>query len=226
MVYKVLKIKGLIGYQDALDLQMQMFHLVQQRIFDGILLILEHKPVITMGIRTNQENLLVTNELLQERGVELYPTDRGGDITFHGPGQIVAYPILHFRDFGLRLSDYMHHLEAVIVDTLQQHNIVAETKDAFPGVWVNNTKICAIGVRAKQFITYHGLAFNVNTDKSYFNLINPCGITDYQVSTMADFVDAPNIEQLKDDVIHSFETVFQVSFEQTTLDKLKHHLQL
>ena len=163
---------------------------------------------------------MVSESFLEKQGVELYKTDRGGDITFHGPGQIVAYPILRFKDFKLRLADYMHYLEKVIIDTLSTYDIKAYNKDAFPGVWVDDTKICAIGVRAKKFITYHGLAFNVNVDKNYFKLINPCGITEYKISAMNDFLDNPDIEKIKDEVIKSFNKVFNITFEEISLDAL------
>lgn len=221
MSFKVIKINGLIGYKEALDIQMEMFDLVERKVYDGVLLILEHKPVLTMGIRTEEKNLLVSETYLNEQGVELYKSDRGGDITFHGPGQIVAYPILRFRDFKIKLSGYMHYLENCIIDTLSTYGVEAYNRDEFPGVWVNETKICAIGVRVKKFITYHGLAFNVNTDKNYFNLINPCGITEYQVSCMNEFVDNPNIEDVKDEVIKSFNKVFGVTFEETTLEDIR-----
>ena len=224
MAFKVIKIDKQIGYQEALDIQMEMFKLVEDNIYEGVLLILEHKPVLTMGIRTEEKNLLVSETYLNQQGVELYKSDRGGDITFHGPGQIVAYPILRFRDFKIKLSGYMHYLENVIKETLKTHNIEAYNRPEFPGVWVKETKICAIGVRVKKFITYHGLAFNVNTDKNYFNLINPCGITEYQVSCMNEFVDNPDIEEIKEDVIESFNKIFGVTFESTTLEEIKRDL--
>ena len=220
MNYKVVKIEGLLSYQDGLDLQAKIFDLVDQNKVDGVLLILEHTPVLTMGIRTEQANLLVSEEYLKQQGVELYKTDRGGDITFHGPGQIVAYPILRFRKFGLKLSEYMHTLENVIIDTLGDYNIDAYNKPEFPGVWVKNEKICAIGVRAKKFIVYHGLAFNVVVNKNYFNLINPCGITEYQICSMNDMKDNPDIEEVKDQVIKNFNNQFGVTFEPISLQEL------
>lgn len=210
MVFKLFKIQEQIGYQEALDLQMKVFDMVDNNEIDGGLIVLEHKPVLTMGIRTENENLLVSEEYLKSQGVELYKTDRGGDITFHGPGQIVLYPILRFRDFKLKLSDYMHKLEDVVIDTLDKYGIEATKKPEFPGVWVNDTKICAIGVRAKKFIVYHGLAFNIKTDKEYFNLINPCGITEFNVSTMEDFYQNPDIEEVKDSILESFGKVFKI----------------
>lgn len=213
MAYKVIRIPGLISYKDALELQMKAFDLVDKNIIEGALFILEHKPVLTMGIRTDNNNLLVSEEYLSSQGVELYKTDRGGDITFHGPGQIVAYPILRFREFKLKLSDYMHKLEDCVIGTLQSYNITGGKRDEFPGVWVDDTKICAIGVRAKKFIVYHGLAFNINTDKKYFNLINPCGITKFKVSSMNDFYNNPNIDEVKERLVQNFSKQFGVTFE-------------
>ena len=213
MAYRLVRMNQPMEYQAALDLQMKLFQQVSNNEIDGALIILEHTPVLTMGIRTEQANLLVSEEYLNNHGVALFQTDRGGDITFHGPGQIVAYPILRFRDFQLKLSEYMHRLEDVIIQTLKHYDVDATRRAEFPGVWVDNSKICAIGVRAKQFIAYHGLAFNVTTDKRYFNLINPCGITEYPISCLNDFVQNPNIEQVKDTVISSFQTVFGVTFE-------------
>jgi lipoyl(octanoyl) transferase len=173
MNYIVVKLNEKISYSDGLELQHKVYDLVENDVYDGVLLILEHKHVLSMGIRSNYDNLLVSKELLKEKDVELYETDRGGDITYHGPGQIVAYPIVKLKKLKLRLSDYMHNLEKVVIDTLSTHNLNAYQRDDYPGVWIDNTKICAIGVRARKYITYHGLAYNVATDKSYFNLINP-----------------------------------------------------
>jgi lipoyl(octanoyl) transferase len=220
MSHKVINLPGLISYQEGLDIQKHLFDLVETNKYDGFLVILEHRPVLTMGIRTDIQNLLVTKDYLDSQGIELYETDRGGDITFHGPGQIVAYPIVRYRELGFRLSDYMHALETVIINTINEQGIKAYSKSEFPGVWVDNTKICAIGVRAKKYITTHGLAFNVTTDLSYFNVINPCGITEYQVSKLEDFLPNPDIEVLKNTIIKNFEQIFDVRFEEETLDNI------
>ena len=220
MNYKVVRINEKISYGDALNLQHKVFDLVEEGKYDGVLLILEHKHVLSMGIRSNYDNLLVTKQMLEDKDVEFYETDRGGDITYHGPGQIIAYPIFKLKSFNLRLSDYMHNLEKVVIDTLSTHGLEAYQRKEFPGVWVDNTKICAIGVRARKYITYHGLAYNVTTDKSYFNLINPCGITDFKVSSLEDFVDDIDIEKEKEVIINSFIKVFNIQFEEITLGEL------
>jgi len=220
MNYKVVKISKQLSYKDGLELQQKVFDLVQNDVYDGVILILEHKHVLSMGIRSNYENLLVSEQLLKEKDVELFKTDRGGDITYHGPGQIVAYPIMKLKKLNLRLSDYMHNLENVIIETLSTHNLEAYQRKEYPGVWINDTKICAIGVRVRKYITYHGLAYNVTTDKSYFNLINPCGITDFRVSSLEDFIENIDIEKEKDEVINSFSKVFGIEFNNITLDEL------
>ena len=172
MSYKVVKIKEHISYKDALELQLKLYKDVEDGIYDGVILVLEHKPVLTMGIRTDAENLLVSEEHLKSQGVELYRSDRGGDITFHGPGQIVVYPIFNLKNMGLKLKTYMHNLELAIMDMLSGYAIEAHQRDEYPGVWIDDTKVCAIGVRVRKYITYHGLAINITTDKNYFNLIN------------------------------------------------------
>lgn len=220
MSYKVINLPGYISYQQGLNIQKQLFHLVETNAYDGFLVLLEHSPVLTMGIQTEKENLLVSKDYLDTHGIDLFETDRGGDITFHGPGQIVAYPIVKYRELGFRLSEYMHTLEKVIINTIKNHGIKAYAKPEFPGVWVDETKICAIRVRAKKYITTHGLACNVTTDMSNFNVINPCGITEYRVSKLEDFIPNPNLVELKQEVITNFEQLFGVTFDPISLQDL------
>ena len=221
MSYKVIKIKDYISYTDALELQLKLYKDVEDGLFEGIILVLEHKPVLTMGIRTDAKNLLVSEEYLTSQGVELYRSDRGGDITFHGPGQIVVYPIFNLKKMGLKLKDYMHNLELSIMDMLGKYGITAHQRNEYPGVWIEDTKVCAIGVKVRKFITYHGLAINITTDKNYFNLINPCGITNFKVSSMKDFVEDVNIETVKDQIITSFETIYNIKTELVEISDIK-----
>lgn len=221
MNYKVIRINNTVSYGDGLDLQHKVFDLIEKDIYDGVLLLLEHKHVLTMGIRTDYKNLLVTEQFLKDKGVELFEIDRGGDITYHGPGQIIGYFIVKLKKLNLRLSDYMHNLEKVVIDTLASYDLKAYQREDYPGVWVDNTKICAIGVRAKKYITYHGLAFNVNTDKSFFNLINPCGITDFKVSSLDDFIKSIDIDKVKDKLIKSYEMIFDIKLDEISLEKIQ-----
>lgn len=168
---------GLIGYQEALTLQ---YALVEQRQRDEIpdtLLLLEHRPVITLGKRGEESDLLIPREELADRGVEIAYIDRGGQATYHGPGQLVGYPIIDLQNHERRLKRFVHNLEAVIIEVLaDSYGIAAHARDDYVGVWVGSRKIAAIGISVHRKITMHGFALNVDTDLDYFSLIVPCGI--------------------------------------------------
>lgn len=153
-------------------------------------LLCEHPPVFTLGKSGAMENLLVNNTYLQEKGISFFKTNRGGDITFHGPGQIVGYPILDLELLKPDIVLYMRNLEEVIIKTLAEYGIQGERSEGETGVWIDTAiphkarKICAMGVRTSRWVTMHGFALNVNTDLSYFELIIPCGIHNKQVTSM------------------------------------------
>ncbi len=180
---------GLMPYRPAWDLQLQLHErvLTQRPGYTyGAIMLVEHPPVVTIGRHPNaQQNLLATPKLLAARGVELVETDRGGDITFHGPGQLVAYPIIPLNHYNLNLHSYLRLLEEVIIQTLAHFQIPAERSQGATGVWTNDpqthapdglAKICAIGIKLRRWVTFHGIALNVSTDLTYFDLINPCGL--------------------------------------------------
>jgi lipoyl(octanoyl) transferase len=154
------------------------------------LLFVEHPPVFTLGRSGNISNVLLSQELLQRNGIEFFQTNRGGDITFHGPEQIVGYPILDLEKYGTDIGKYMRNLEEVIILTLAEYGIRGQRSAGETGVWIDpevkgrERKICALGIRCSRWITMHGFALNVNTDLSYFNFIIPCGIQGKQVSSM------------------------------------------
>lgn len=185
---------GNISYKEAWDYQENLFNeLLQAKrddvISDNYLLFCEHPPVFTLGKSGAESNLLMTQEFLHQKGIEYYKSNRGGDITFHGPGQIVGYPILDLEQFNMGVKQYIHALEEVIIKTLQDYNIASERLDGSTGVWLdtkgkNPRKICAIGVKASRYVTMHGFAFNINTDMNYYSYINPCGITDKTVTSL------------------------------------------
>jgi lipoyl(octanoyl) transferase len=171
---------GLTPYRQAWAIQEEEHARVAAGGAQTILLV-EHPPVITFGRRPGQaHHLLASPDELSRRGVEVVESDRGGDVTFHGPGQIVAYPIIRLADHHLSVSAYVHRLEAVVIQTLAEIGISAQLDPAAIGVWTKDgpqlAKICAIGVRIRRGVTLHGLALNVETDLDYFNLINPCGL--------------------------------------------------
>ena len=187
---------GLIPYKNAWDYQEALYsELMKKKLdgekhFPGYLLFCEHPPVFTLGKSGSRENLLINEKMLAERGIEFYHINRGGDITFHGPGQIVGYPILDLEQLGLGIKGYIEKLEGSVIRALGDYGIVAGRLDGATGVWLepesalNARKICAIGVKAGRYITMHGFAFNVNTDLSYYQYINPCGFVDKGITSM------------------------------------------
>ncbi len=155
----------------------------------GYLLFVEHPPVYTLGKNGEMHNLLLSSTQLADKKVSFYQTNRGGDITFHGPGQLVGYPILDLENFGMGLRQYIYSVEEAIIRTLAQYEITSSRDPKATGVWLDvglptARKICAIGVKSSRFVTMHGFALNVNTDLDYFRYINPCGFIDKGVTSM------------------------------------------
>jgi lipoyl(octanoyl) transferase len=156
----------------------------------GTLIFVEHPHVYTLGKSGSENNLLIDHIQLQTKDAKFYKTDRGGDITYHGPGQIVGYPIFDLEKIKVSLKEYIHRLEEAIIMTVSHFGISGSRLDGATGVWLDTEKksrarkICAIGVRASRYVTMHGFAFNVNTDLTYFNYINPCGFTDKGVTSL------------------------------------------
>lgn len=179
------------------------------------LLFVEHPHVYTLGRSGSDNNLLMNNVQLKARNASFYRINRGGDITYHGPGQIVGYPILDLEEFGLTLKAYIHKIEEVIILTLHEYGIEAGRLEGASGVWINGQarKICAIGVKASRFITMHGFAFNINTDLDYFNYINPCGYTDKGVTSLAkELGEKQDFEGAKLIVKENFERIFGINW--------------
>jgi lipoyl(octanoyl) transferase len=179
------------------------------------LLFVEHLPVFTLGKSGNMNNVLLSEERLKEKGIGFFRTNRGGDITFHGPQQIVGYPILDLEKFDTDIGHYLRNLEEVMILTLKDYGIRAGRSRGETGVWIDadingkERKICAIGVRCSRWITMHGFAFNINTDLNYFNYIIPCGIQHKQVTSLKKELGAEvNYEEAKKKVKRNFEIVF------------------
>ncbi|MCT4664889.1 MAG: lipoyl(octanoyl) transferase LipB [Flavobacteriales bacterium] len=193
---------GKIEYQEAWDLQEKLFKEIvdqksanrklpteQQKPTPGHLLLCEHPHVYTLGKSGHLNHLLINNEQLKEAGATFFKINRGGDITYHGPGQIVIYPIIDLDNYFTDIHKYLRFLEEAVIQTLADYGISAERSEGETGVWLdvgtlNARKICAMGVRASRWVTMHGLAFNINTDLKYFNNIIPCGITDKAVTSL------------------------------------------
>lgn len=184
---------GRIGYAEGLELQKQ---LVEQRKAGEIpdqLLLLEHPPVITLGVKTrnNQTNIVATPEALANEGVSVYETGRGGDVTYHGPGQLVGYPIIDLKPDRCDVHKYVRDIEEVVIRAAAAFGVEADRMPGLTGAWVGNEKLAAIGVRISKWVTSHGFAFNVNTALNHFDFIVPCGITDKGVTSLQKLLGRP-----------------------------------
>jgi lipoyl(octanoyl) transferase len=168
---------GRLDYPAALDLQRRLVAQRKAGTIPDQLVLLEHPHTITLGRNGHMENLLAADELLRAAGIEFHPTDRGGDITYHGPGQLVGYPILDLQQWKRDVGAYVRAIEQTIIDTLADFDIPAGRIPKLTGVWVDGQKIAAIGVHISRWVTSHGFALNVHTDLSYFRYIIPCGLT-------------------------------------------------
>ncbi len=175
---------GLIDYQKAWDLQHQLWSKRVEEELPDLLLILEHPHVITLGRRGNRQHLLVSREVLEEMKIPLFQVERGGDVTYHGPGQMVVYPILDLKEYGYRLIRYIGQLEEVILRVLKDFGIEGKRDPLNRGVWVNGEKIASVGVTIKRWVSFHGFSLNYETDLKYFELINPCGLEGKKMTSL------------------------------------------
>src|SRR5215831_7771368 len=202
---------GMMPYSDALALQR---HLVEERRAEAIpdqLLLVEHPPVLTLGVRGDggRSHILATPETLASRGIDVVETGRGGDITYHGPGQIIGYPIVNLKPDRCDVHRYVRDLEEVLIRVALDYGIQAQRVDGLTGVWVDGEKLAAIGVRIARWITSHGFALNVSTDLDFFKLIVPCGIVDRGVTSLATLLGRPiDVRDVEDHVIDHFAEVF------------------
>lgn len=177
---------GRLPYGEALELQRSIARdRISGAIPQDVLLFVEHPPVVTLGRGTKEKNLVSSPEFLQSKGVELFEVERGGDVTFHGPGQLVGYPIIDLKRHRQDLHWYLRKIEEALINTLADYGIPGERNTAFTGVWTRGRKIASIGVHARDWVTWHGFALNVTTDLSYFDLIVPCGIDGVVMTSIA-----------------------------------------
>lgn len=216
---------GLIDYKKAWDYQEEQFEKVMQHKIAAkgdlhYLLFCEHPHVYTLGKSGASNNLLISDEMLKRINATYYHINRGGDITYHGPGQIVVYPIFNLDAFGITLKEYIHKLEEVIIRFLESYSIKATRLDGATGVWLDvgvagrERKICAIGVRASRFVTMHGLAFNINTDLNYFSYINPCGFIDKGVTSLEKEIGkSVDMNNVKESLKLLFENEFGIDYK-------------
>jgi len=200
---------GRIDYSEAWDFQLELVRQrARQRIPDQLLL-LEHPHVFTLGRRGRTANVLSTDEQIGAAGAQLIHSDRGGDVTYHGPGQLVGYPIIYLDDSERDVPRYVRRIEEVIIRALADFRIAAGREPEFPGVWVGEEKICAVGVKISEWVTMHGFALNITTDMSYFGHIVPCGIAGKGVTSMARLLSPPpTMDEVIERLLPRFEEVF------------------
>lgn len=200
---------GLIDYKEAWDLQKHTSELRHQKKISDIIYLLEHPHTYTLGKVADKNNLIGSKEYLDKKKISVYNIDRGGDITYHGPGQIVGYPIIDLNDWQNDTHKYLRALEEVIIRTCGHFGIKGIRDPKYTGVWIENRKIAAIGVKISRWITMHGFAFNVNTDLSLFKGIIPCGIVDKEVTSLQkELSRTVSIPEVKEILLKNFVEVF------------------
>jgi lipoyl(octanoyl) transferase len=218
---------GRTKYADAWDMQKKVFSArLEQRIGD-VLLLTEHDNVYTLGKTANDNHLLARDEELSAKGVDVFWIDRGGDVTYHGPGQIVGYPILDLNQHYTDIHRYLRDLEEVIIRSLSEYAIEGNRDAEYTGVWVKNEKIAAFGVKVSRWITMHGFAFNINTDLSYFDRIIPCGIFHKGVTSMHHILNKEiDLNEVQTHLINHFSLLFKMEVKQISFEELEillHH---
>ena len=200
---------GFIDYKEAWDIQKEIFSKRVSGEVEDVLLLLEHPNTYTLGKTANKENLKGSEHYLMENNISVYDIDRGGDITYHGPGQIVGYPIIDLNNWFKDTHKYLRALEEVIIKTCKDFGLNSERNPKHTGVWIGDRKIAAIGIKVSKWITMHGFAFNVNTDLNLFNGIIPCGIQDKSVTSLSKELNkAISIQEVKEKLLNSFFDVF------------------
>lgn len=212
---------GVTEYQSCWDLQRQLFERCLAGTVPDTLLLTEHRPVYTIGRSGDPNHLLAGTSELQEKGVAVFYNDRGGDITYHGPGQLVGYPILDLHNYYLDLHRYLRDIETVVINTLSHFGIKGARVEGYTGVWVGNDKICAIGIKSSRWVTMHGFALNVSTDLSYFDRIIPCGIFEKGITSMRELLGrVVTIEEVVPELLREFAGVFHVNVKRMTLNEV------
>jgi lipoate-protein ligase B len=212
---------GRESYERVWRLQHRLVRARQEERVDDVLILLEHDPVITLGRAASHEHILASAEELRQAGITVHTVERGGDVTYHGPGQLVGYPILCLQAHHLGVSDYMHALEEVILCTVHDFGLRACRRAGLIGVWVEDRKIAVLGARVERGVTFHGFALNVAPSLEHFALIVPCGLVGVQVTSMERELSQPvSMKTVRERVIWHFGQVFGVAMEATAIEQL------
>lgn len=202
---------GLLDYQSGLVLQEQLRRVVEQGLWDGMLLFMEHYPVITIGTGGHDTNIVQERSLLAEAGVEIVQCKRGGDVTCHNPGQLIVYPVMNLASWQRDVHWFVAQLEEVIIRVLGRYRLCAGRKARYTGVWLNQRKVAAIGIAVKQWISTHGFALNIHNDLGFFNSIIPCGIQNFGVTSLAEHGINLTIAEILPVILTEFNAVFGCS---------------
>ena len=209
---ETIRLPGLTPYEEAMRFQRERRIAVEEGRLDNALFLLEHAPVITLGRNHHPENLLRTPEELCALGIDVCETDRGGDVTYHGPGQLVAYPVLNLNFWNPSIRGYLRALEEVLIRQLASYDLRGERVEGYTGVWVGGEKVAAIGIGIHNWVTSHGIALNVDPDMSHFELIVPCGIADKPVTSLKALLGhPPPMQQVMNDFERSFRAYFETA---------------
>lgn len=206
---------GYCEYGKVLDIQHYILDKVQKKEMDDTLLLVEHPHVLTMGRRAKEDNIFIDQDNLKEKGINIFHINRGGDVTYHGNGQLVGYPIFDLENYGKDIKEFVFKIESAIIKNLKvNYDIDAGiNKGKYTGVWIGEKKICAIGIGVKKWVSYHGFAYNINTDLDYFNYINPCGLGQNTVTSLSELTGKIiDFEIEKNNILNSLCKQFNVSY--------------
>jgi lipoyl(octanoyl) transferase len=213
---------GVMPYDEAHTLQLKVLERVQNGDCEDVLLLVEHPPVITKGRNANDQNILFSDDYLKDQGIEIREIERGGDATYHGPGQLVGYPIFDLKArHGRSIRHFVENLESVFINVLWKHySIQAQRNDVNAGVWIEDAKIVAIGLAVKRGVTYHGFAFNVSTDLEHYQYIVPCGLVGKRVTKLDEhYLGFTNMVEVKHQVVEEFKKCY--GFDEMAVISLK-----
>jgi lipoate-protein ligase B len=205
---------GLMEYGEAWELQRRLHHQRAHGEISDVFLLLEHLPTITVGKSGRLDNVLISRERLTQEGISLFFVDRGGDVTYHGPGQVVCYPILDLRKWEKDLHLYVRNLEEVILRTLRDFSIYGDRDESHPGAWINGEEIAAIGLSVRRWVSMHGFALNINPNLEHFSFINPCGLSNRRVTSMSKLLGIEvSTKEVGERLIFHFHDIFNFSRE-------------
>lgn len=215
---------GTVKYNEAKDIQLKLVEKVKEG-FPDTLLVVEHPPVLTLGAKFQQSNLLFSRADYESRGIDVEVTDRGGDVTYHGPGQLVLYPIYNLQNYRKDLHWWLRQLEETMVVTCDRFGLRGERSEVNTGVWIKGRKVAAIGIKVSRWVNFHGIALNCNADLSPFSMIVPCGLVGYGVTSLsAELGRIVTVEEAKQVALASFQEVFGLSMEELPKEELMEEL--